>query len=114
MRQQEAADREELLAQAELGRQMKSEMDEEAAVMGHINRSRRYLNDMFEQGSSILVNMASNRERIKVCGAACGLAGWCHQWGPQALSVWLDAALQRLGGGARWQCQKHSVMGVCC
>jgi Golgi SNAP receptor complex protein 2 len=66
MRQQEAADREELLAQAELGRQIKNEMDEEAAVMGHINRSRRYLNDMFEQGSSILVNMAGNRERLKV------------------------------------------------
>jgi hypothetical protein len=67
MRQQEAADRDELLAQAEMGRQIKNEMDEEAAVMGHINRSRRYLNDMFEQGSSILVNMSSNRERIKVC-----------------------------------------------
>lgn len=66
-RQQEAADRDELLAQAELGRQFKDAMDEEAAVMGHINRSRRYLNDMYEQGSSILVNMAGNRERIKVC-----------------------------------------------
>jgi hypothetical protein len=65
-RQQEAADRDELLQQAELGRQMKNEMDEEQAVMGHIGRSRRYLNDMFEQGGSILVGMAGNRERIKV------------------------------------------------
>lgn len=75
MRQQEAADREELLAQAEMGRQIKSEMDEEAAVMGHINRSRRYLNDMYEQGSSILVNMASNRERIKVGSGCVGCVG---------------------------------------
>lgn len=73
MRQQEAADRDELLQQAEMGRQIKNEMDEEAAVMGHINRSRRYLNDMFEQGSSILVNMSSNRERIKVRAAVGSL-----------------------------------------
>lgn len=71
-RQQEAADRDELLAQAELGRKIKNEMDEEAAVMGHINRSRRYLTDMFEQGSSILANMASNRDRIKVLQSRAG------------------------------------------
>eukprot|EP00775_Hariotina_reticulata_P002134 gene2134-2453_t len=33
--------------------------------MGHVTRSRRYLSDMFEQGTSILANMAENRERIK-------------------------------------------------
>ena len=49
-----------------MGRQMKDQMDEEAAVMGHMTRSKRYLSDMFEQGTSMLANMAENRERIKV------------------------------------------------
>jgi hypothetical protein len=86
-RQQEAADREELLARAALGRQAKSEMDEEAAVAGHVTRSRRYLADMFDQGSSILANMAGNRERIKVCGrvrAVCARGGATQR---QALRV---------------------------
>lgn len=66
MRQQDAADREELLSRAEMGRQIKNQMDEEAAIMGHVNRSKRYLSDMYEQGTSILSNMSQNRERIKV------------------------------------------------
>jgi hypothetical protein len=41
-------------------------MDEEAAVMGHVTRSRRMMAEMFEQGGSILANMSQNRERIKV------------------------------------------------
>lgn len=65
-RQREAADREELLARAEMGRQIKDAMDEEAAVMGHVTRSRRMMSEMFEQGGSILANMSQNRERIKV------------------------------------------------
>eukprot|EP00878_Enallax_costatus_P020018 GHUV01021146.1.p3 GENE.GHUV01021146.1~~GHUV01021146.1.p3 ORF type:complete len:103 (+),score=19.48 GHUV01021146.1:823-1131(+) len=48
-----------------MGQKIKNEMDEEAAVMGHVTRSRRYLNDMYEQGTSILTNMSANRERIK-------------------------------------------------
>lgn len=77
-RQQEAADREELLARAELGRQIKSEMDEEAAVAGHVTRSRRYLNEMFDQGTNILANMAGNRERIKVREVV--EEGWVGGW----------------------------------
>lgn len=65
-RRREAADREELMAAAEMGRRLKNEMDEEAAVAGHMLRSRRMLSDMFEQGSGILANMAGSRERIKV------------------------------------------------
>lgn len=65
-RWREQQDREELLARAEKGRQIKSEMDEEAAVMGHVSRSKRYLQEMYDTGSSILSNMSSNRERIKV------------------------------------------------
>lgn len=64
-RQREADDRAELLARAEVGRRIKDEMDEEAAVAGHVSRSRRYLSDMFEQGTAVLADMASNRERIK-------------------------------------------------
>lgn len=73
-----------------MGRQIKNEMDEEAAVAGHINRSRRYLNDMFEQGGSILVNMAGNRERIKVMWVTgmqvvgLGMVKW--SWNPCLLA----------------------------
>ncbi len=68
----EHADRQELLERAEVGRRLKDEMDEEAAVMGHVNRSQRYLAEMFETGTSILTNMAGNRERIKVGGGTAG------------------------------------------
>jgi Golgi SNAP receptor complex protein 2 len=40
-------------------------MDAEAAVAGHVTRSRRALGDMFEQGGAILGAMAGSRERIK-------------------------------------------------
>lgn len=66
LRQREAQDRAELMARAEMGQKIKNEMDEEAAVMGHVTRSRRYLNDMYEQGTSVLANMSDNRERLKV------------------------------------------------
>lgn len=64
-RRREAAEREELLASAELGRRLKGEMDEEAAVAGHVTRSRRALAEMHEQGGAILATMAGSRERIK-------------------------------------------------
>ncbi len=57
------------MARAELGRQIKSEMDAEEAVAGHVQRSKRALNEMFDTGTSILANMAGNRERIKVAVA---------------------------------------------
>ncbi len=65
-RRREAAERDELIQSAELGRRIKSEMDEEAAVAGHVTRSRRMINEMFEQGSGVLASMAGSRERIKV------------------------------------------------
>ena len=34
--------------------------------MGSVARSKRYLEEMFESGTNILVNMAGNRERLKV------------------------------------------------
>jgi hypothetical protein len=58
-----------------MGRRLKAEMDEEAAVAGHVLRSRRMLADMFEQGSGILAGMAGSRERIKVRPAARAAAG---------------------------------------
>ncbi|PNW75936.1 hypothetical protein CHLRE_12g554200v5 [Chlamydomonas reinhardtii] len=61
----EARDREELLGRADAGRRAKQEMDEEAQVMGSVARSKRYLEEMFESGTNILVNMAGNRERLK-------------------------------------------------
>lgn len=64
-RRREQQEREELLADAAMGRRIKGEMDEEAAVQGHVVRSRRMLNDMFEQGTGILASMAGSRERIK-------------------------------------------------
>jgi hypothetical protein len=76
-RRREAADRQELMERAEMGRQIKSEMDEEAAVLGHISSSKRMLTEMFDTGTSILSSMGANRERIKVgadmCSARSGL-----------------------------------------
>lgn len=64
-RRVEAAEREELMAAAEMGRRFKSEMDEELAVAGHVTRSRRLLHEMFDQGGAVLAGMAGSRERIK-------------------------------------------------
>lgn len=36
-------------------------------MMGSVTRSKRALAEIFESGSNILVNMAGNRERLKVC-----------------------------------------------
>lgn len=65
-RRREKEEREELMASAALGRRYKDEMDEEAAVAGHIGRSRKMLGEMFDQGAGILAGMAGSRERIKV------------------------------------------------
>jgi Golgi SNAP receptor complex protein 2 len=65
-RRREQAEREELMVDAERGRRYRDAEDEEAAVQGHVVRSRRMLNDMFEQGTGILAGMAGSRERIKV------------------------------------------------
>lgn len=35
-------------------------------MMGSVTRSKRALAEIFESGSNILVNMAGNRERLKV------------------------------------------------
>lgn len=76
-----------------MGRRIKDEMDEEAAVAGHVMRSRRMLSDMFEQGSGILANMAGSRERIKVRVGAAG-GGW-KTW---VLVYGLTLMLLHLGG----------------
>jgi hypothetical protein len=60
-----------------VGRQIKDAMDEEAAVMGHVTRSRRMMAEMFEQGGSILANMSQNRERIKVSVSAAADTAAC-------------------------------------
>lgn len=40
-------------------------------MMGSVTRSKRALAEIFESGSNILVNMAGNRERLKVMWASC-------------------------------------------
>ncbi|PNH08898.1 Membrin-11 [Tetrabaena socialis] len=61
----EQRDREELLARGEMGRKAKQEMDEESQLAGSVQRSKRYLEEMFDAGSNILVSMAGTRERLK-------------------------------------------------
>ncbi|KAG2483470.1 hypothetical protein HYH03_017653 [Edaphochlamys debaryana] len=61
----EQRDREELFVRGEAGRRAKQEMDEESQVQGSVQRSKRYLEEMFDAGSNILVSMAGNRERLK-------------------------------------------------
>ena len=41
-------------------------MDEEAAVQGHVNNSKRVLEEAYQTGTAILGNMAGQRERLKV------------------------------------------------
>ncbi|GLI61414.1 hypothetical protein VaNZ11_003609 [Volvox africanus] len=64
-REAEQREREELLDRGESGRKAKQEMDEEALVAGSVQRSKRYLEEMYDAGANILVNMAGNRERLK-------------------------------------------------
>eukprot|EP00955_Chlamydomonas_euryale_P114402 366277-Chlamydomonas_euryale.AAC.1 len=45
-------------------------MDAEAQMQGTVSRANRALGEMYETGTAILTNMASNRERLKVSGAA--------------------------------------------
>ncbi|EFJ49694.1 Qb-SNARE, Bos1/Membrin family [Volvox carteri f. nagariensis] len=61
----EQRERDELLARGEVGRKIKQEMDEEAQMAGSVQRSKRYLEEMFDAGTNILANMAGNRERLK-------------------------------------------------
>ncbi len=56
-------------------------MDEEAAVQGHVNNSKRVLEEAYQTGTAILGNMAGQRERLKVHGqrAICfcyHVSGW--------------------------------------
>lgn len=61
----EQREREELLERADQGRRAKQEMDLEGQIQGHVHRSKRYLEEMYDQGAAILANMAGNRERLK-------------------------------------------------
>ena len=61
----EQQDREELLSRADAGRRVKQEMDEEAQMAGSVARSKRAIEEIYEQGSNILVSMAGSRERLK-------------------------------------------------
>jgi hypothetical protein len=47
-------------------RLLQDEMEEEAAIMGHVSRSKQMLAGMFDQGTAILAGMSGNRQRIKV------------------------------------------------
>jgi hypothetical protein len=86
-------------------------MDEEAAVMGHVTRSRRMMAEMFEQGGSILANMSQNRERIKV-GASTATVINAVLFGPcvcppgRAAAAWQTCF--SIGSGSQ-QC-----MFICC
>lgn len=71
-RQREAADRQELLELAEVGRRAKSQMDEEEALMGSTQRANQQLSEIYEAGASILSTMAGSRERLKVRRAPAG------------------------------------------
>lgn len=61
----ERREREELFSRASEGLRAKREMDEESQAMSSIQRSKNYLEEIYESGTHILVNMAGNRERLK-------------------------------------------------
>ena len=64
-RKVEQQEREELLSRADVGRRVKQEMDEEAQMSGSIARSKRAIEEIYEQGNNILVSMAGSRETLK-------------------------------------------------
>lgn len=61
----EQQEREELLSRADAGRRVKQEMDEEAQMAGSVQRSKRAIEEIYEQGNNILVSMAGSREKLK-------------------------------------------------
>lgn len=64
------------------------EMDLEGQIQGHVHRSKRYLEEMYDQGAAILANMAGNRERLKVgAKGQGGRQGRCMQPWVQLRSV---------------------------
>ena len=68
-RQVEEEERAELLARRTTGGPpgwRRAGLDEEAAVRGHVNTSKRVLEEAYQTGTAILGNMAGQRERLKV------------------------------------------------
>mmetsp|Transcript_10316 Transcript_10316/g.17940 ORF Transcript_10316/g.17940 Transcript_10316/m.17940 type:complete len:222 (+) Transcript_10316:108-773(+) len=61
----ETSEREELLARAEQGRQVKGQMDLERQMAGSVANSKRALEEIYQSGASVLGGMATNRERLK-------------------------------------------------
>ena len=68
-RQVEADERAELLARRSTGGPpgwRRPGADEEAALQGHVNNSKRILEEAYQTGTAVLGNMAGQRERLKV------------------------------------------------
>ena len=68
-RQVEAEERAELLARRTTGGPpgwRRAGADEEAALKGHVNNSKRILEEAYQTGTAVLGNMAGQRERLKV------------------------------------------------
>ena len=71
-------------------------MDEEAAITGHVTRSKQMLAGMFDQGTAILSGMAGNRQRIKVSSQTVRWQEWKNP-SRKSFSNQLSTAFDRLG-----------------
>lgn len=58
--------RELLQRREENGQVYRMDVDAEAQAMGHIERSKKAVEEMFEMGANVLTNMTGQRERLKV------------------------------------------------
>lgn len=64
-RQVEDAERRELLQRDVDGRPMHAQMEDDARAQGHVQNSRRLVEEMLDNGATMLVNMSGQRERLK-------------------------------------------------
>eukprot|EP00884_Botryococcus_braunii_P011927 jgi/Botrbrau1/20735/Bobra.0058s0063.1 len=65
-KQVEEEQRRELLQhREENGHAYRMDVDAEAQAMGHVERSKKAVEEMFEMGANVLTNMAGQRERLK-------------------------------------------------
>ena len=106
-RQVEAEERAELLARRSTGGPLgwqRTGVDEEAALKGHVNNSKRILEEAYQTGTAVLGNVAGQRERLKVSGSMVAVTLWQavfpHALLPQPLN-------------SRLRLQKHVTMQRC-
>lgn len=105
----------------ENGQVYRMDVDAEAQAMGHIERSKKAVEEMFEMGANVLTNMTGQRERLKVHpkavlsflqGEERVTMGRAGKW--FVYEAWCGMACLQLRRGGKWMsmcegpCKKHT------